>query len=821
MASTLKHLRSSTANKRPTASGLADGQIAINTASGTPAMFFKDSNGGVVKVGPAHVGATAPNATPAGSAGNSLGEQWLDNSGGGYRAKYWDGTAWRSPVITNADIGASAAIALSKLATGALPSGITVNSSNISDLSIVNADISASAAIALSKLATGALPSGITISSNNIVNSTIVDADINASAAIGLSKLATGALPAGITVASVNIVDETIVNGDISASAAIADTKLATISTANKVSVSAINIDGATDIGAALADADLFVVDDGGAGANRKAAATRISDYVFGKVSGDLTIATTGSATLANSGVGAGTYRSVAVDSKGRVTAGTNPTTFSGYGISDTSANLAAAITDETGSGSLVFATSPALAGTPTAPTAAAGTNTTQIATTAFVSTAVDAARQGLTVKQSCRAATTANITLSGLQTVDGIVLVASDRVLVKNQSTASQNGIYLVAPGAWTRATDFDAASDLTDGAFTFIEEGTVNADSGWVLTTDGAIVVGTTSLTFAQFSGAGQITAGDGLSKSGNTLSVATGGITSGMIANGSIVNEDISNSAAIALSKLATGALPSGITIASANIVDGTIVNADISASAAIALSKLATGALPSGITISSSNIVDGTIVNADINASAAIAGTKVAPDFGAQNVVTTGTIRSGGLVANNATYDGAVTTGSTDGCAFISQNQLRISNNESPCGLLRRRGTDGITLQFYRDTTAVGSISVTTTATAYNTSSDYRLKENIVDLNGAIDRLKALPVHRFNFITDPDTTVDGFIAHEAAAVVPEAVTGTKDEEDEEGNPVYQGIDQSKIVPLLTAALKETIDRIEQLEQQLTQQ
>jgi hypothetical protein len=111
--------------------------------------------------------------------------------------------------------------------------------------------------------------------------------------------------------------------------------------------------------------------------------------------------------------------------------------------------------------------------------------------------------------------------------------------------------------------------------------------------------------------------------------------------------------------------------------------------------------------------------------------------------------------------------------------------------------------------------VGSITTSGSATAYNTSSDYRLKENITLLDGAIDRLNQLPVHRFNFIADPDTVVDGFIAHEAAAVVPECVTGTKDEEDEDGNPVYQGIDQSKLVPLLTAALQEAIGRIETLE------
>ena len=111
--------------------------------------------------------------------------------------------------------------------------------------------------------------------------------------------------------------------------------------------------------------------------------------------------------------------------------------------------------------------------------------------------------------------------------------------------------------------------------------------------------------------------------------------------------------------------------------------------------------------------------------------------------------------------------------------------------------------------------VGWISTNSSATAYNTSSDYRLKENITLLDGAIARLNQLPVHRFNFIADPDTVVDGFIAHEAQEVVPECVTGTKDEEDENGDPVYQGIDQSKIVPLLTAALQEAIAKINALE------
>ena len=109
------------------------------------------------------------------------------------------------------------------------------------------------------------------------------------------------------------------------------------------------------------------------------------------------------------------------------------------------------------------------------------------------------------------------------------------------------------------------------------------------------------------------------------------------------------------------------------------------------------------------------------------------------------------------------------------------------------------------------TSRGSITTNGSATAFNTSSDYRLKENLVPLTGAVDRLQQIPVHRFNFIADPNKTVDGFIAHEAQEVVPECVTGEKDAVDDEGNPVYQGIDQSKLVPLLTAALQEAIAEI----------
>ena len=132
-----------------------------------------------------------------------------------------------------------------------------------------------------------------------------------------------------------------------------------------------------------------------------------------------------------------------------------------------------------------------------------------------------DALTNGLDIKDSCLVATTANITLSGTQTIDGVSVSAGKRVLVKDQSTGSENGIYVCAAGSWSRSTDADGNDEVTAGLFTFIEQGSVNGDAGFVLTTDDPITVGTTALAFTQFSGAGSVSAGDGLTKSGNTLS------------------------------------------------------------------------------------------------------------------------------------------------------------------------------------------------------------------------------------------------------------------------------------------------------------
>ncbi len=251
------------------------------------------------------------------------------------------------------------------------------------------------------------------------------------------------------------------------------------------------------------------------------------------------------------------------------------------------------------------------------------GTVPAQAANVAYV----QAVAQGLTIKTPCRVATTANITLSGTQTIDGVSVIANDRVLVKDQSTGSQNGIYVCSAGAWSRATDADTSAKMRSGVSVQIEEGTVNADTNWVLTTNNPITLGTTALVFTQFNSLGQITAGAALTKSGQVLDWNPDNSTlevssdQARVKAGGIANSHISASAAIALSKLATDPLAranhTGTQTASTisdftSAVQGTAVGGDL------------TG------TVSNAQIAAGAIMNADINASAAIALSKLATD-----------------------------------------------------------------------------------------------------------------------------------------------------------------------------------------------
>lgn len=223
------------------------------------------------------------------------------------------------------------------------------------------------------------------------------------------------------------------------------------------------------------------------------------------------------------------------------------------------------------------------------------GTHATEAIQQSAIDGLVDAiagVAQGTVIKSPCRVATTAAQVLAtdfeNGDTIDGVVLATNDRVLIKDQAAGAENGIYTVnASGAPTRATDFDEDSEVLGTLVVYIAEGTANADSGFMLTTDTAIIVGTTALVFQQFTGLGQVTAGTGLTKTGNTLDITALGIT----------DAEIAVAAAIAITKLANGTANQIVKTNTGGtaLEHGLIADANIDAGAAIALGKLATDPL----------------------------------------------------------------------------------------------------------------------------------------------------------------------------------------------------------------------------------
>ena len=355
------------------------------------------------------------------------------------------------------------------------------------------------------------------------------------------------------------------------------------------------------------------------------------------------------------------------------------------------------------------------------------------------------------------------------------------------------------------------------------------------------------------------------------GTVVSTAdTGTVTSTMILDGTILNADINASAAIVDTKLAT--------IATGGKVSGTaITNGNISTSGSFTSTSTVTGTnlIPTGSGVPTNGIylpaansvavatngvkrieiqADGDIdidgggvfydatnnrlaigttspsVPLEVNGNASASNFSV-PDTNFIGFGSYTAYLSGSSASNFINFS----TGSTERARIDSSGSLLVGTSSLllSSGIIcsyfdgsvangmqihdtrTTSGTD-IAIIFTRNTTnSVGSITTTTTSTAFNTSSDYRLKENVSAVTDGITRLQQLNPSRFNFIADPSRTVDGFIAHEVQTIVPEAITGEKDAVDADGNPVYQSIDQSKLVPLLTAALQEAIGRIETLE------
>jgi hypothetical protein len=333
-----------------------------------------------------------------------------------------------------------------------------------------------------------------------------------------------------------------IVDADINASAAIVDTKLATISTAGKVSNSATTAASANTASAIVAR-----------DASGNFTAGTITANLTGNVSGS-SGSTTGNAATATalatgrtiSITGDLAYTSPTFDGTGNVTAAGTLATVATPGSTGSSTAIPIVTINAKGlTTSITTAAVIAPAGTLSGTTLAAGVTASSLtslgtiasltATAGTVANApsgstdianklyVDTVAQGLDAKASCVAATTADITLSGAQTIDGVSIVAGNRVLVKNQSLSQNNGIYLCASGSWTRTTDANTWDALTS-AFTFIEQGTLNGDCGFVCTANAGGTLGTTALPWSQFSGAGTFTAGTGLTLTGSVFSLTS---------------------------------------------------------------------------------------------------------------------------------------------------------------------------------------------------------------------------------------------------------------------------------------------------------
>ena len=421
-----------------------------------------------------------------------------------------------------------------------LPNG-SVTSAKIADLTIVDGDISASAAIALSKLATdplaranhtGTQPSGtITTAATD----RLLGRDTNGAGTV--EELTVGG---GLEFTGAGGIQRGALTGEVTAAAGDGATTIA----ANAVTFAKM-ADLATDrlIGrdtAATGDPEAITVGGGieftGTGGiqtsaftgdvTKAAGGTALTIGALKVVTGMLADDAVSNAKLANMATGT---------IKGRATAGTGDA--EDLTAAQVKTLLAITATDVTGFDTQVRTNRLDQMAAPTAAVSMNGQKVTNVAaptadTDAANKAYVDATISGMDWKGSVRAATTGPITLSGTQTIDGVAVIAGDRVLVKDQAAGAANGIYTVAAGAWGRAADADASAEVSPGMVVPVEEGTVNGDKAFILTTNGAITLGTTALTFTQLPGASTAyVAGAGLSMTGSTFDVGAGtGITVG---------------------------------------------------------------------------------------------------------------------------------------------------------------------------------------------------------------------------------------------------------------------------------------------------
>ena len=893
MPSIRQSIRSSTASKRPT-SAIADGQIALNTASGTPGMFFKDNAGNIIKTGPAHYGASAPNSSPAvgGSTGNSIGEAWLDSSLTPAGWKIWNGSAWVNAtplssdtvqglveLATNAETQAGADTARAVTSAGlqskvsdsistASSSGIASSSAVKTAYDLANAALPKSGGIITGNLEIGSTGSltfegstadGFettlavvdptldrtitfpnitgtvvttgdtgTVTSTMILDGTIVDADINASAEIAVSKLADGAarqllqtdaagtgvewasnidIPGTLdvtsaatfdstvavtgaltksgnnvvtvgdtgTVTSTMILDGTILNADVNASAAIAGTKISPDFGAQTIVTTGVHSAAA---GSAAAPSMTFTGD--------------LNTGIYSPGADQVAISTSGTGRIT-------------VDASGNVNIDSNTLYVDavnnrvGVGTSSPSSFLHLA----------------AASGTVQMQFNSGGTSSYIGHDSAF--TGFDIAAGGGIRFRYFDGATFADamrITSAGLvgigTTSPGYPLTVNGRI----------SYVGAIGEGADTTLSSSSTTLIVGDSATWQNLALKTNGQNRIYVNSAGNVGIGTTSptapLEISATSAGLRVTSsntGTSYINLGDTDSANIGGFEYYHTTNNLafIVNQneafrvDSSRRLLVGTSSAFDATADAVIQAATTNGAFACLGNSDTSIVANENLGLLRFFSRGGSVWEEGARIE----AEADLDHASGDKPTRL---------------------VFSTTADGAASPtermriGSNGTVTIRNDGQLYVSNATGGSGgLVAQNSSNNTSTKVVRflgwDSSETGSISTFVNTTAYTTSSDYRLKENIIPVVDGIARAKKLKPYRFNFTSNPGFTVDGFVAHETQSVVPEAIVGTKDEVDADGNPVYQGIDHSKLVPLLTAALQEAIARIETLEARLT--
>ena len=712
MAGVLQHLRSSTLDKRPNPASMVDGQVAINYASGAPGMFFKDSNGSLVKVGPVHVGSGAPNASPAsgGTAGNSLGEQWLDTSGGTYVFKVWDGSAWRSEAGEFVNVtGDTMTGALGIIAGSASTPGLFFSGDANSGLYSPGAD-------------------QVAISSNGVGR-----LFIDASGRVGVG---TSSLSHKLVVSQNNSGGVAAIHLPEDESTILGSTANTSIKMGGNMTVSAGGVLGFNTNGSER----LRITSDGKLGLGTSSPGWPLSVY--------------GSS---NPGIGLRTSGGTSDDWAIRV----NDTNNRFYLFNNTS-----------GYGEVV-----------------------SILRDGKVGIGDNAPSHKLVVRQNNSGGVAAIHLPEDESTILGST--ANTNIKMGGNMTVSAGGVLGFNTNGSERAR-IDTSGNLLIN----------NATSIFIGQCEGGSTSPSTANYFAgmecRLGGDRNLVLTAKTGDSGGNILFKTGYTTTGSVNERARIDS--------------SGRLLVGTSSTSSNT---TLLLQGYSGTSGPGVLRCCTTTNGPTSTEDLGYIMfgDATHVSAAWIQAQRDGGTWTAGSSHPGRLVFSTCSDGSASPSERCRIDsaGRLLIGQTSGSGY--GNRLAVSGtatvatfkNESSTG-----GTAQTTIQFLDALDGSrGSISVNTSGTNYNTTSDYRAKENVVPLTGAIDRLKLIPVHRFNFISDPSKTVDGFIAHEAQTVVPECVTGEKDAVDDEGNPVYQGIDQSKLVPLLTAALQEAIGRIETLE------